>query len=72
MFIRINNVIGKKRIDLSYPISSGKEAPEGPHSTEVAVVIMLGDIVQYLLKESMKIRLKTGEDIALKEGVYNG
>ena len=37
---------------------------------EVTVVIMLSDNVQYLLKESMKIRLKMGEDIALKEGVY--
>ena len=70
MYIAINNVIGEKRIDLSYPISSGKEAPEGPHSVEAAVVVMLSDNVQYLLKESMKIRLKTGEDVALKEGVY--
>ena len=37
---------------------------------EVAVVIMLSNNVQYLLKESMKIRLKMGEDVALKEGVY--
>ena len=31
---------------------------------------MLSNNVQYLLKESMKIRLKTGKDMALKEGVY--
>ena len=57
----INNVIGIKRIDLSYPISSDKE---------VTVVIILSDNVQYLLKEPMKIRLKMGEKVALKEGVY--
>ena len=67
MYITINNIIGTKIIDLSYPISSGKE---GPLSMEITVIIMLSDNVQYLLKESMKIRLKMGEDVALKEGVY--
>ena len=61
MYIMINNVIGSKRIELSYPISSSKE---------ITVIIMLSDNVQYLLKESMKIRLKTGEEVALKERVY--
>ena len=65
MYITINDVIGEKRIDLSYPISSGKDAP-----VEIAVITMLSDNVQYLLKESMKIRLKSGEDVALKKGVY--
>ena len=59
MYITINDV--EKRIDLSYPISSGRE---------IAVITMLSDNVQYLLKESMKIRLKSGEDMALKKGVY--
>ena len=69
MYITINNIIDEKAIDLSYPISSGKEACRAPQA-EAAVIIMLSDNVQYLLKESMKIRLKTGEDVALKEGVY--
>ena len=60
MYITINDIIGEKKIDLSYPIQ-GKE---------VAVVIMPSDNVQYLLKESMKIKLKTGKDVALKKGVY--
>ena len=38
MYITINDVIGEKRIDLSYPIHSNKE---------VAVIIMLSDNVQY-------------------------
>ena len=49
MYITVNDIIGEKRIQ-------GKE---------VAVVIMLSDNVQYLLKECMKIRLKTDEDVAL-------
>ena len=70
MYITINDVIGEKRIDLSYPISSGREALEGPRSAEIAVVIMLSDNVQYLLKEPMKIKLKTGEDVGLTKRGY--
>ena len=61
MYITINNIIGEKTIHLSYPIYSSKE---------IAVITMLSNNVQYLLKESMKIRLKTSEDMALREGVY--
>ena len=38
MFITVNNIIGEKIIDLSYPIRSSKE---------VAVITMLSDNVQY-------------------------
>ena len=41
MYITINNVIGEKRIDLSYPIKNFDS------SKEVAVIIMLSDNVQY-------------------------
>ena len=60
MYITINNVIGTKRIDLSYPIQ-GKE---------VAVVIMFSNNVQYWLKEPMKILLKMGKEMELKKEVY--
>ena len=60
MYIMINNVIGKERIDLSFRVQ-GKE---------VAVVIMLSNNVQYWLKEPVKIRLKTSEDVVLSKGVY--
>ena len=40
MYITINDIIGSKRIDLSYPIHSGRE---------IAVVSMLSDNVQYQL-----------------------
>ena len=38
MYITINDVIGEKRIDLSYPICSGRK---------IAVISMLNDNVQY-------------------------
>ena len=49
MYITINDVIGKKTIDLSYPIK-GRESLEGTHSEEMAVVSMLSDNVQYWLQ----------------------
>ena len=46
MYITINNVIGEKRIDLSYSIDSGKE---------VAVIAMLSDNVQYEIEKPCTI-----------------
>ena len=60
MYITINDIIGEKRIDLSYPIK-GKE---------IAVVSMLSDNVQYWLQGSIEVLLKTGKKIALNKGVY--
>ena len=45
MYITINDVIGEKRIDLSYPIK-GKD---------IAVVSMLSDNVQYWLQGSIDV-----------------
>ena len=69
MYITIDDIIREKRIDLSYPISSGKEAHRAPQ-TEIAVVIMLSNHVQYWLKGYIKVQLKSGEEIMLKKGVY--
>ena len=41
MYIRINNVLGEKRIDLSYPIKNFDS------SKEVAVVCMFSNNIQY-------------------------
>ena len=60
MYITVNDVIGEKRIDLAYPI----------WNKEDTVVIKLSDNVQYWLKGSMKILLKTGSVIELAKGVY--
>ena len=59
MYITINDVIGEKRIDLSYPIK-GKD---------LAVVSMLSDNVQYWLQGSIEVLLKMGEKIVLNKGV---
>ena len=50
MYITINDVIGEKRIDLSYPIED----------KDIAVVSMLSDNVQYWLPGSIEMLLKTG------------
>ena len=60
MYITINDIIGEKRIDLSYPIK-GKD---------VAVVSMLSDNVQYWLQGHLKVQLKSGKEIMLNKGVY--
>ena len=60
MYITINDVIGEKRVDLSYP-SKGKD---------IAVVSMLSNNVQYWLQGSIEVLLKTGKKIVLNKGVY--
>ena len=69
MYMTINDIIGEKRIDLSYPIK-GKEAPEGPHSMDIAGVSMLSDNVQYWLQGSIEVLLKMGKKFVLNKGVY--
>ena len=57
----INDVIGEKAIDLSYPIYPEKE---------IAVVSMFSNNSQILLKKSMEVLLYTGKKIVLNKGVY--
>ena len=61
MYITINDIIGEKRIDLSYPIYPRKE---------IAVISMLSDNVQYWLQGSIEVLLKMGKKIVLNEAVY--
>ena len=60
MYITVNDIIGEKTIDLSYPIK-GKD---------IAVVSMLSDNVQYWLWGHLKVQLKSGEEIMLNKAVY--
>ena len=60
MYITINDIIGKKTIDLYYPIK-GKD---------IAVVSMLSNNVQHWLQGSIEVLLKTGKKIVLNKGVY--
>ena len=62
MYITINDIIGEKRIDQSYPIK-GKE---------IAVVNMLSDNVQYWLQGSIEVLSITGKKIAQNKRVYMG
>ena len=61
MYITINDVIGEKTIDLSYPIYSKKE---------IAVVSMFSNNSQILLQKSMEVLLYMGKKIALNKGAY--
>ena len=58
MYITINDVIGEKTIDLSYPIYPEKE---------IAVVNMFSNNPQILLQKSMEVLLYMGK---LNKGVY--
>ena len=60
MYITVNDIIGKKTIDLSYLIKV----------REVAVVSMLSGHVQYWLQGSIEVLLRTGKKIVLNKGVY--
>ena len=56
MYITINNVIGEKRIYLSYPVYSFNSRKE------IAVISMLSDNIQYEMKEPFKLKLMDGNE----------
>ena len=60
MYIAINDIIGSKRIDLSYPIKD----------KDKAVISLLSNNVQYWLQGSIEGLLKTSKKIVLNKGVY--
>ena len=61
MYITINDIIGKKRIDLSYPIHSGKE---------IAVISMISDNTQYEIKEPLDLKLMGNDEKQIPNGTY--
>ena len=61
MYITINDVIGEKTIDLSYPVHSRKE---------IAVVSMHSSNSQILLHRSIEVLSVMGKKIVLNKGVY--
>ena len=65
MYITINDVIGEKTIDLSYPIRSN-----AGRGKEVAVVSMHISNSQILLHRSIEVLSVTGKKIVLNKGVY--
>ena len=68
MYITINDVIGSKTIDLSYPIRS--TAGRGETRKETAVVSMHISNSQILSHRSVEVLLKTGKKIVLNKGAY--
>ena len=60
MYITINDIIGSKTINLSYP-TKGKE---------MAVVSMFSNNVLYWLQGPIEVLLETGKKIVLNKGVY--
>ena len=61
MYITINDVIGEARIDLSYPIHSGRK---------IAVVSILSNNVKCWLQGTIEVLQKTGKKIVLNKAVY--
>ena len=61
MYITINDIIGSKMIDLSYPICSGRE---------VAIVSMHSNNAQYWLQGPIEVLSITGKKIMLNKAVY--
>ena len=68
MYIMINDIIGEKTIDLSYPIHPTTR--RGEARTEIAVVSMPNFNSQILLHRSIEVLLQTGKKIVLNMGVY--
>ena len=68
MYITINDVIGEKMIDLSYPIRSTTRWGEA--RKETTVVSMHSNNAQSLLHKSIEVLLKTDKKIVLNKGVY--
>ena len=68
MYITINEVIGRKKIDLSYSIHSTTR--RGKARKEIAVVSMHISNSQILLHGYIEVLLKTGKKIVLNKGVY--
>ena len=68
MYITINDFIGSKTIDLSYPIHP--TTWWGEVRKEIAVVSMHISNSQILLHRSIEVLLKTGKKIVLNKEIY--
>ena len=64
MYITINDVIGEKMIDLSYPIQNFDS------SKEVAVVRMLSNDIQYKMTKPLGLKLVDGSEKQILNGSY--
>ena len=64
MYIKINDIIGEKTIDLSYPI------PNFNSRKEITIVSLFSKNVQYWVTgDNLKFELKTGKKVSLLKGM---
>ena len=64
MYITINDVIGEKTFDLSYPI------PNFGSSKEIAVISMLSENTQYEMTKPLKLKLVDGSEKEVLSKTY--
>ena len=64
MYITINDIIGEKTIDLSYPIQNFDS------SKEVAVINMFRDNIQYKVTEAFNLKLIDNSEKQISNGSY--
>ena len=65
MYITINNVIGSKTIDLSYPIRNFGS------SKEITVISMLSENTQYEMTKALKLTLANGSEKEVLSKTYS-
>ena len=64
MYITINDVIGEKTIDLSYPIQNFGS------SKEITVISMLSENTQYEMTKPLKLKLADGSEKEVLSKTY--
>ena len=64
MYITINDVIGEKTIDLSYPIRNFGS------SKEITVISMLSENTQYEMTKPLKLKLADGSEKEVLSKTY--
>ena len=67
MYITINDIIGEKRIDISYPIKGKEALALVPCKAEIALVSMISNNVLYWLKGPIEVLLEMGKKIVLNK-----
>ena len=66
MYVMMNNIVGKKTIDLSYPICSFNSRKE------ITVISMLSVNIQYEMTEPFKLKLMGGGEKQVLNKTYTG
>ena len=69
MYITINDIIGKKTIDLTYSIDSAT-GQGASTSMEIAVISMISDNTQYKIKEPLDLKLMGNDEKRIPNETY--